>query len=183
MRNPFKSPMPLTYNPYPNDVQADTNSTVHSNAVFLDDVVYPDHVATSESASFFGDYSDQPSYDDSVDTEGIRREIIYTPGLQNGYNFVSPAPGQVDKSTTEDVGGIPGMVYENVFHGPVTGAAMDTWQVGARQQLETLPPGYTGPVTGFPDADYALMIAYSTYQQQIADYSSAVATDAMVQAI
>jgi len=183
MRNPFKTPMPLTYNPYPNSVQADTNSTVHSNAVYLDDVVYPDAVAHSDSAYNLGDTQVQPDYDDTNDAGGIRREIILTPGLQNGYTFVSPAPGQVDRSTPEDVGGIPGTVYENVFHGPVTGFAMDEWQVGARTQLETTPPGYAGPVTGSPDADYSMQLAYATYAQQLQDYSSAVATDAMVAAI
>lgn len=183
MRNPFKTPMPLTYNPYANEVRADTNSTVHSNAVYLDDVVYPDHVAKSQSASFLGDTEVQPSYDDSVDAPGIRREIIYTPGIQNGYAFTLPAAGAEDLATPRDVGGIPGMVYENVFHGPVSGNVMDEWQVGSRTQLESLPPGYTGPVTGSADADYATMLSYATYQQQLADFSGAVATDAMVQAV
>lgn len=183
MRNPFRTPLPLSYNPYPNDIKADTNSTVHSNTVYLDDVVYPDAVAESDSASNFGDLQVQPSYDDSIDPAGIRRELIFTPGIVNGYEFVTQENGQTDVAVPEDFGGIPGTVSLNVFHGPVSGNAMDEWQVGARTQLESTPPQYTGPVTGFPDADYATQLAYATYQQQLADYSSAVNTDAMVAAI
>lgn len=177
--------MPLTYNPSANEVAADTNSTVHSNAVYLGDEIYPDGVLDAERNSMFGDDNTlHPDYDETNDAGGIRREIIFTPGPSpDAYAFTLPAAGAVDLSTTRDIGGIPGTVYENVFHGPVTGNPMDEWDVGKRQQLQTQIPGNTGPVTGSPAADYAHTVSYAAYQQMFSDYNPGASADALIAAI
>lgn len=186
MWNPFRTPLPasLTYAPYANEIRADTNSTVHSNNVFLDDVIYPDAVVEPESPAMLGDTQTQPDYDAAADAGGIRRELIFTPGPDpHAYAFLNPAPGSEDLAFARDQDGIPGTVSQNVFHGPVTGNPMDEWQVGARTQLMTLPAGYAGPVTGSPDADYATQVSYAYYQQMFGDYSVSAATDAAIAAV
>jgi len=184
MWNPFRQPLPaeLTYNPYPNEIRGDTNSTVHSNAVYLDDVVYPDAVVTPHSPGLIGDYETQPDYDASVSPDGLHRQLIFTPGPDpHAYAFLAPTPGSPDNLyEPRDTAGIPGTVTENIYWGPVTGNAMDEWQEGARQQLYTIPPGNKGPVTGSPDADYASQLAYAYYQPVWSDYSPAAATDALI---
>lgn len=184
MWNPFRTPLPdkLTYNPYASEIRADTNSTVHSNTVYLDDQVYPDGVVTPKTPGLIGDYETQPDYDASVSPEGLHRELVFTPGPDpHEYAFLAPTPNSSDNLIApRDQDGIAGTVSENIFWGPVDGRPMDEWQVGARQQLMTVPPGYGGPVTGSPDADYAAQLAYAYYQQVVQDYSPAAATDALV---
>lgn len=179
MRNPFKQQLPgITYSPEPDKVENATDSTTQlHNAVELDDAYYAD----TPISPYRGDVNDinqsqRPAYA-GMDA----REIVFQPDALPGYNFLAPAPGSTDLIAPRDTGSIPGTTYLNIKDGPVTGFAMDEYQEGNRQQLESVPPGAYGPVVG--GEDYSTIVNNATWQEAFSQYSNAASDQAIVGAI
>lgn len=179
MRNPFRQQLPtITYSPEADKVENATDSTTSlHNAVELDDGYYAD----TPISPYRGDVGDivqdqRPGYAGSDS-----REIVFQPDSLPSYKFMAPAPGSTDLIAPRDAGSIPGTSYLNVKNGPVSGFAMDEYQEGNRQQLESVPPGAYGPVVG--GQDYSSVVSAATWQQSFDEYSNAPSSQAIVSAI
>lgn len=139
---------------------------------------YPGKVVVPSDGEFYGDRNpERPSYDSGPDGNPVRVLVDKTgPDFQYGHL-------RHDLTLAEDYGSVPGTVTGNYVDGPVTGMSMEVWQEGAFAVIPTRSIGVYGPVTGFPDADYAQSVSHAYFQQQFADYSTEAADVAMVSAI
>lgn len=168
MFNPFREPV-TSWSPQPSEIRADTNDTVHTSVVFLDDAVYPDAV----HADIVGPTGDIPSPVSASYSQGDESiELVFTPGPQHTQQFESPIPDY----------GVPGTDILAIHHGPVTGRPIDVWQEGNKTPTVSVAPGQYGPV-GSTEADYATRVAYANFQQLQVDYSNASADFAQIAAI
>jgi len=179
MRNPFRTALPgISYSPEPDRVENSVDSsTVLHNAVELDDAYYADS-PISPYRGYVGDIdqTDRPGY-----AGEDKREITFQPDALPGYKFLAPAPGSTDLIAPRDTGSIPGTSYLNTMDGPVSGFAMDQFQEGNFQQLESSPPGAYGPVVG--GEDYSTIVNNATWQEAFAQYSNAASDQAIAGAI
>lgn len=173
-----------TYSPAPSNIAADTNSTVHSNAVDLTDATYPAEIYHREQSPVFGnDYVQNPDYDASDDGTAAHTEVIFTPGQYREYAFQQAGIGQVDRTVPQNYGSIPGTLNRVIVHGPVSGFPMDEWQEGNRANIGSNRVGNYGPVTGFGGPDYASQASLSYYQTMFQDYNTDAATDAVIASV
>lgn len=151
---------------------------VGSGAVDIGDIAsYPQSLALPSEGQGFRQPED-PAY-----TGPEQRLIIEQSGALPPYSFLAPVPGSTDLVTPRDIGGIAGVVYENIMNGPVSGYGMDVdgYAVGHRQILMTTPPGQIGPVIG--GQDYGTMVSNAQFQEAFAVYSNAPSAQAIVSAI
>jgi len=177
MRNPFKTqltgPIGSYWSPQPSEIAADTNATVHSIDVVLDDGYVP---GTQHGPVGMVDDNMPSAFVPMYAGGDESREIIFTPGPQSGYTYLPQ-----DRINREDVGSVPGTNYVNIHHGPV-GLEANGFLAGNKTPTYSTPPAYYGPV-GRTSPDYAAAVAYANFQNSFSNVSNQAANTAAVAAI